>query len=160
MEGISAATKLLNVGAAALPVVGPENTKFAFCVSVLLTNAPEPPIVIIEYALQTREPASNLRAYRNYGPPRHLAPQRVPRVSGDENLATPLALPKFSSPGALGIPGTFLQPPAPKVHYQFFLIIDDTSSVSRCKGNLGQLHQALLCRSIQSVSWHTEQAAE
>ena len=48
--GISAATKLLNVGAAALPVVGPANTIFAFLVSVLLKNAPDPPTVIIELA--------------------------------------------------------------------------------------------------------------
>ena len=47
MEGISAATKLLNVGAAALPVVGPAKTIFAFCVAVLLTNAPVPPISIM-----------------------------------------------------------------------------------------------------------------
>ena len=47
MEGISAATKLLNVGAAALPVVGPANTMFAFLVVALSKNAPLPPIGII-----------------------------------------------------------------------------------------------------------------
>ena len=47
MEGISAATKLLNVGAAALPVVGPANIAFALLVSVLLKNPPEPPTVLI-----------------------------------------------------------------------------------------------------------------
>ena len=50
IEGISAATSDLNVGAAADPVVGPANIRFAFLVSVLLKNAPDPPIVIIELA--------------------------------------------------------------------------------------------------------------
>ena len=50
IDGISAATKLLNVGAAADPVVGPANIAFALLVSVLLKNAPAPPIVIIELA--------------------------------------------------------------------------------------------------------------
>ena len=50
MEGISSLTNALNVGAAADPVVGPAKTIFAFLVSVLLKNAPDPPTVIIELA--------------------------------------------------------------------------------------------------------------
>ena len=50
MVGISAATSDLNVGAAADPEVGPDKIVFALLVSVLLKNAPAPPIVIIELA--------------------------------------------------------------------------------------------------------------
>ena len=58
MDGISAATKVLNVGAASLPVVGPDKTLFAFCTVALSKNAPEPPIVIIELAEGGVEPLS------------------------------------------------------------------------------------------------------
>ena len=47
IEGISSLTNALNVGAAALPVVGPANTIFAFLVVALSKNAPLPPIAII-----------------------------------------------------------------------------------------------------------------
>ena len=50
IEGISSATSALNVGAAADPDVGPAKILFAVLVSVLLKNAPDPPIVIIELA--------------------------------------------------------------------------------------------------------------
>ena len=56
--GISATTKALNVGAAADPVVGPDKIVFAVLVSVLLKNAPEPPIVIIELAFGGVDPSS------------------------------------------------------------------------------------------------------
>jgi len=56
--GISATTSDLNVGAAADPVVGPAKTIFAFLVSVLLKNAPDPPIVIIELAFGGVDPSS------------------------------------------------------------------------------------------------------
>ena len=56
--GMSAATKALNVGAAALPVVGPANTAFALLVVALSKNAPVPPIVIIELAEGGVEPLS------------------------------------------------------------------------------------------------------
>ena len=49
MLGISAATKLLKVGAPLLPL-GADNTVFAVLLSVLLKKAPAPPIVIIELA--------------------------------------------------------------------------------------------------------------
>ena len=47
---MSATTNALNVGAAALPLVGPPKIVFAVLVVVLSKNAPEPPTVIIEDA--------------------------------------------------------------------------------------------------------------
>ena len=58
MEGISFATSDLNVGAAADPVVGPAKIAFALLVSVLLKNAPDPPIGMIELAEGGVEPLS------------------------------------------------------------------------------------------------------
>ena len=46
MLGISAATKALNVGAASLPVVGPDKTAFALLTVSLSKNPPIPPIFI------------------------------------------------------------------------------------------------------------------